>query len=173
MTSQPSKFLAKLKTIGKKDLYRLQAESVSNEMTCSLEENRTIARHYCGNCRLGHISFNALHKISKDNTVTWLPHITLFKSIIVVCVTNNIIQNIPHLQNEYGIILQNFVMDLNNVMHIPLRNYVYDIYQIGKQARIFLATSQTVTSEPLQRAFFHGRASWSHSHAPVSEKFRF
>lgn len=40
--------LGKVERIGKIDLYRLQAESVSNEMICSLEENRTIARHYCG-----------------------------------------------------------------------------------------------------------------------------
>jgi hypothetical protein len=33
--------LGKVERIGKKDLYRLQA--VSNEMICSLEENRTIA----------------------------------------------------------------------------------------------------------------------------------
>ena len=75
-------------------------------------------------------------------------------------VTNNIIRNIPHLQHEYGIIPQKIVMDLNNVMHIPLINYVYEICQIGKQARNFLATSQTITSQPLQRAFSHGRASY-------------
>jgi hypothetical protein len=35
--------------------------------------------------------------------------ITLFISIKVLCGSDNIIWNIPHIHNEYGIILQNIV----------------------------------------------------------------
>ena len=56
--------------------------------------------------------------------------ITLFNSIPMLCGTNNILQNIPHIQCEYEeyftkyLVPQNIVMDLNNVM---MRNTNYFI----------------------------------------------
>ena len=50
---------------------------------------------------------------------------TLFESINVFCGTNNVLQNIPHIQSEWWNIshnivsfIWNIVMDLNNVMKL-------------------------------------------------------
>ena len=58
--------------------------------------------------------------------------ITLSRSITLLCGTDNIIQNILHIPPKWWNILQNFdiwyniVMDLNDVMEIPLLllNYI-------------------------------------------------
>ena len=45
-------------------------------------------------------------------------HMTLFRFITMFYGTDNITQNNPHIQIEYGSVPQNIVMDLNNVMYI-------------------------------------------------------
>ena len=50
-----------------------------------------------------------------------LRFITLFKSITMLCGTDHVLQNVPHIQTEYGeynSVPRNNVMDLNNVMLI-------------------------------------------------------
>ena len=56
-------------------------------------------------------------------------NITLLRSITILCETDNILQNIPHIQlecEEYSLkYCQPHIMDLNNVMNMKKEKCIY------------------------------------------------
>jgi hypothetical protein len=56
-----------------KGLYQLNAHSISSSEICTIEQPLEIEKTLLWHRRLGHLNFDALHKLSLQQTVTGLP----------------------------------------------------------------------------------------------------
>ena len=58
-----------------KGLYNLDIDCISTLEACTVEEDKSLQHAVLWHKRLGHVNFNTLHKMSKEETVSGIPRI--------------------------------------------------------------------------------------------------
>jgi hypothetical protein len=71
--------------LGKKGLYKLRTKCLLNTEVCSLEEQKDVEKAMLWHYRLGHLNFEALHKLSQQKTVKGLPTLPKLKIVCETC----------------------------------------------------------------------------------------